>query len=135
MKLCFVSTKDAIRGILAEAIAKQLSKNALLNVEVYSAGIDPSESVIHQVLEVLREKGYPTEGLTPKHTGDVPYAEADVVITLSSEARDTCPYVQSHKRREHWPLEELKDFSSLASLRRLRDQIEDNIKELFKMKG
>ncbi|SNZ14164.1 low molecular weight phosphatase family protein [Hydrogenobacter hydrogenophilus] len=134
MKLCFVSTGGAVRGVMAQAIARKLSRDALLNLDIYSAGVEPLSDVPQEVIQVLKEKGYPTEGIKPKGIEEIPYEEMDIIITLSPEARDRCPYVPTHKRREHWVLEEIKDTSDLNALRKLRDQIEENVNSLFKIR-
>lgn len=134
MKLCFISTGGAVRGVMAQAIARKLSRDALLNLDIYSAGVEPLPDVPQEVIQVLEEKGYPTEGITPKGLQEIPYEEMDIIITLSPEARDRCPYMQNHKRREHWVLEEVKDSRDLQVLRKLRDQIEESVSSLFKIR-
>jgi len=134
VKLLFVSTQGAVRGIMAEAIAKRMSKEALLNIDIYSAGVEPALEISMEVIEVLKEKGYSIDIPKPRGLRQVPYKQVDVLITLSPEARDSCPYVQYHKRREHWNLEEVKDIKNAQALRKLRDQIEENIKTLFKIR-
>ncbi|WP_340695324.1 low molecular weight phosphatase family protein [Hydrogenobacter thermophilus] len=134
MRLCFISTGGAIRGVIAEAIAKKMSKEALLNMEIFSAGVEPLQEVPKQVIDVLEEKGYSVEEIKPRSLEDVSYEDADIIITLSTEARDKSPYMHTHKRREHWILEEIKDVSDLQALRKLRDQIEENVVSLFKIR-
>ncbi|MEZ0361407.1 MAG: low molecular weight phosphatase family protein [Hydrogenobacter sp.] len=134
MRLCFISTGGAIRGVIAEAIAKKMSKEALLNMEIFSAGVEPLQEVPKQVIDVLEEKGYSVEEIKPRSLEDVSYEDADIIITLSTEARDKSPYMHTHKRREHWVLEEIKDVSDLQALRKLRDQIEENVVSLFKIR-
>jgi arsenate reductase len=134
MKLCFISTGGAVRGAMAQAIARKLSRDALLNLDIYSAGVEPLSYTPQEVIQVLEEKGYPVEGITPKGLQEIPYEDADIIITLSPEARDRCPYTQTHKRREHWVLEEVKNSSDLQVLRKLRDQIEENVSSLFKIR-
>jgi len=41
MKIAFVSRGNAVRSIMAEAIARKLLPDLHLNVEVYSAGTKP----------------------------------------------------------------------------------------------
>lgn len=134
MRLCFISTGGAIRGVIAEAIAKKMSKEVLINMEILSAGVEPLQEVPKQVIDVLEEKGYSVEEIKPRSLKDVFYEDADIIITLSTEARDKSPYMHAHKRREHWVLEEIKDVSDLQALRKLRDQIEENVVSLFKIR-
>ena len=133
MKLCFVSTRGNVRAAMAKSIFTKLSRIALLNIEVYSAGVQTEREVPQSVLEVLSEKDYPTQDLEPIDCSLVPYEKIDILITLSSEARDQCPYHINHKRREHWVLEEVRDPTDLRALRDLRDSIEKSVKEFLKI--
>lgn len=103
-------------------------------MEILSAGVEPLQEVPKQVIDVLEEKGYSVEEIKPRSLKDVFYEDADIIITLSTEARDKSPYMHAHKRREHWVLEEIKDVSDLQALRKLRDQIEENVVSLFKIR-
>jgi Protein-tyrosine-phosphatase len=96
MKLCFVSTRGNVRAGIAKSIFTKLSRIALLNIEVYSAGVQTEREVPQAVLDVLSEKGYPTQDLEPLDCSLVPYEKLDILITLSSEARDQCPYHINH---------------------------------------
>jgi len=133
MKVCFVSTKGNVRAVMAKSIFTKLSRMALLNIEVYCAGVMLDERVPQEVIKVLEEKGYPTENLKPVACESLPHQNIDILITLSSEARDRCPYHINHKRREHWALEEVSNYSDLTVLRNLRDRIEKLVKELLKI--
>ncbi|WP_333785104.1 low molecular weight phosphatase family protein [Thermocrinis sp.] len=133
MKVCFVSTRGKVRAAMAKSIFTKLAKMLLLNVEVYSAGIEPEKNLPENVIKVLTEKGYPVEGIHPVGCESLPYDRIDILITLSPEARDRCPYYINHKRREHWVLEEVKDQSDLAKLRSIRDNIERLVKEFLKI--
>lgn len=132
MKIAFISTYSAIRSIMAEAVARRASKLALLSLEIYSAGVQPAERVPEEVIKLLQEKGYPIEGLYPKGIDSIPYEEIDILITLSPEARDKCPYSENHIRREHWNIEDVKSLRREELLKTL-EQIEKQIKELFRI--
>lgn len=132
MKIAFISTKNAVRSIMAEAVARKLSRLALLTPEIYSAGVEPAQEVWEEVIALLKEKGYPTENLRPKGVDSIPYDQVDVLITLSPEARDRCPYSEGHMRREHWVLEEPSSMKR-EELSRLLEQIENLVRNLFKI--
>lgn len=132
MKIAFISTKNAVRSIMAEAVARKLSKLALLSLEIYSAGVEPSERVPEEVINLLKEKGYPADNLYPKGVESIPYDHIDLLITLSPEARDSCPYSERHMRREHWVLEEPSTLKK-DELLRLLEQLENLIRTLFKI--
>jgi len=132
MKIAFISTHNAIRSIMAESVARKMSKLALLSPEIYSAGVETAKEVPEEVLKLLQEKGYPIENLYAKSLKDIPYDKIDILITLSPEARDNCPYSVSHMRREHWVVEEVKLIRREELLKTL-EQIEDLVKTLFKI--
>lgn len=132
MKIAFLSTRNAIRSIMAEAVARKMARVALLLPEIYSAGVEPADNVPETVLKLLRDKGYPTEGLKPKGIHDIPYENIDLLITLSTEARDHCPYSENHIRREHWFLDEVK-VPKREEISGLLTQLESHMKALFKI--
>ncbi len=132
MKIAFIGTGNRVRSLMAESVAKRLIREALLSADIYSAGVEPQGETLPQVLEVLQEKGYPTEGLRPKSLKDIPFEELDLVVVVCSEAKDKVPFHLSHKRRENWNLE-LPPEPSKLSLKRVLEDIERNIRELFKL--
>ncbi|MDQ7038153.1 MAG: low molecular weight phosphatase family protein [Aquificota bacterium] len=131
MRVAFVSTHGAVRGIMAESIARKMFREAGLKAEIFSAGVDPAERVGENVLKVLEEKGFPTKGLKPRPLSKIPYRKIDILVILSEEAKERCEFLPNHKRRENWILDPPQN--SLESLRRLRDQIEDLIRDLLKL--
>ncbi len=133
MLILFVSDND-LRSLLAEAIARKLSRLALINADIRSCTLERVEKVPEVFYKVLEEKGYPVEETSPHILQEVPYEEADVLITLSPLARDTCPYVHTHKRREHWNVEDF-DPEDPQGVRRAVDQMEEKVKTLFKLSG
>ncbi|MEJ5338530.1 MAG: low molecular weight phosphatase family protein [Aquificaceae bacterium] len=132
MRIAFISTRNAVRSIMAEAVARKLSRLALLTPDIYSAGVEPAGSVPEEVINLLKEKGYATDNLHPKGMESIPYDQIDLLITLSPEARDMCPYSERHMRREHWVLEEPKTLKR-EDLSRLLEQLENLIRALFKI--
>lgn len=131
MLILFASGKD-VKSLLAESIAKKVSRIALLNVEILSFNLEKLDVVPEMVFDVLKEKEYPVKNLVVRTLKEVPYREADILVTLATSARDNCPYMESHKRREHWNIDELSSVD-LTTLRRIRDQIESNMENLFRL--
>ncbi|RMH80380.1 MAG: low molecular weight phosphatase family protein [Acidobacteria bacterium] len=132
MKIAFVSTKNQVRSIIAEAVAKKVARLALLSPDIISAGVQPTDTLPKEVIDILKEKGYETENLYPKGLEDIDYENTDILVTLSPEARDSCAYSISHKRREHWNLEEPKSLKR-EELTSLVEQVESLVRELFKI--
>lgn len=131
MLILFASGRD-VKSILAESIAKKVSRIVLLNIDILSFNLEKPDSVPDLVFDVLIEKGYPVDNLVVRSIRDVPYNKADILITLSASARDGCQYVSNHKRREHWNIDEITSID-LTTLRLIRDQIETNVENLFKL--
>ncbi len=133
MRIAFVSRGNAVRSIMAEAIARKLFADAGLRAEVFSAGTEPEEEVDPLTIEVLKEKGYPTEGLFPKPLEKIPYKKLDILVTLCNEARERCEFVISHKRRENWSVEEPPKRAE--AFRKTLTTLEELIMDLLKLRS
>ena len=131
MRIGFVSRENAVRSLMAEAVARKMLSDLGLKAEIFSAGVEPAKSVHPLTLEVLKEKGYSTRGLYPKPLSKIPYRKLDVLITIGNEAKDACEFVIGHKRRENWQIEEPKE-NRQAFLETL-EEIEEHMAELLKL--
>ena len=131
MKIAFVSKGNAVRSIMAEAVAKKLLADVGLKAEVYSAGTQPEREVNPLTIKVLEEKGYPTEGLYPKPVGKIPYRDVDILVVLCNEAREKCEFVPSHKRRENWSIDEPPQ--RVEAFVRTLSTIEEHLRDLLKL--
>jgi arsenate reductase len=84
--ILFISRRNSARSLMAEAV---VSKFGAGKFKAYSAGVEPTGEVDPVALDVLRQAGYPTEGLHPKHwqafvAPDAPVL--DFIFTLSATA-------------------------------------------------
>jgi len=131
MKVAFISHENAVRSIMAEAVAKKLFSELGIKAEVFSAGTEPAGEVNPLALKVLEEKGYPTKGLYPKPVAKIPYRKLDVLVTMCNEAKEKCEFVVSHKRRENWLIESPSESES--SFLKTLEEIEEHIRELLKL--
>ncbi len=116
---------------MAEALLRHLGGD---DYEVFSAGTRPQKEINPFAIEVLKEKGIPTEGLHPKLVGEMVNLEIDLVITVCDNAKQTCPHFPRAKRLEHWSLEDPAAFEGtydevLLIFRETRDEIEKRIRE------
>jgi arsenate reductase (thioredoxin) len=96
-----------------------------------SAGTNPGPQVHPEVVTAMREIGVDlahasTTKLTPELAG-----EAQVLVTMG--CGDECPYVPGAKR-EDWPLEDPKD-KAVQTVRQIRDEIRDRVRELLEREG
>lgn len=75
--------------------------------QAFSAGVEPGGEVDPLAIDVLRQPGYPVEGLRPKHWREFSGADApvlDFVFTLSDTAsRDVFPEWPGTPVSSHWP--------------------------------
>jgi arsenate reductase len=101
--MLFISRRNSARGLMAEAVVNRLGGGRF---RAYSAAVEPAEKGDPLALEVLREAGYQTNGLRPKHWRDFIGPEApvlDFVFTLSDTAsREVFPDWPGKPISSHW---------------------------------
>lgn len=104
-RVLFLCDSNMARSIIAEAI---LNKDGAGRFEAKSAGIEPAGLVSPFAINVLKEHGYPTDGLSSKDWAAFARASApdfDFVIAVSSGARAA---VRAEWTRGgevfHWPV-------------------------------
>jgi arsenate reductase len=103
----FLSTGNAARGILAEALLRHNGEDRFV---AFSAGYAALAKVNPRALALLDDSGIYTEGLHPKNWVD--FFESprsilvDVIVTLSEEARANCPRWPGDPVRVHWPVDD-----------------------------
>lgn len=69
----FLCTANSARSIMAEAVANQLGNGRL---RAFSAGSTPAGHIHPMAMDLLKEIGLPTEGLTSKHWDTFAAADA-----------------------------------------------------------
>jgi arsenate reductase len=129
-RVLFLCTGNSARSQMAEALLKHLGDGEF---EVFSAGIQPKSEVNPFAIEVLKEKGIPTDRLHPKHVNNFVNYEIDLVVTVCDNARQSCPHFPGAKKIEHWSLEDPAAFQGtydeiLFTFRETRDEIDRRIK-------
>jgi thioredoxin type arsenate reductase len=116
----FLCVHNSARSQMAEGFARALAPPG---VEVWSAGSDP-RGVNPLAIEVMREAGIDLSGHRSQRIDEVPWREADTIVTLCGE--EVCPVVPGPVRRIHWPLPDpatAPEPERLEAFRRARDQI------------
>ena len=116
--------ENSNRSQMAEAFAIINGKD---KVEAFSAGSEPSGKVNEKAIEAMKELGY---NLTEHFSKSVNTFEGegfDYVITMG--CGDECPYINA-KHREDWQIPQPKDMDK-NEFRKVRDEIEKKVKELF----
>jgi arsenate reductase len=129
-RVLFLCTGNSARSQIAEALLRHLGGE---DYEAFSAGTKPRLEVNPFAIEVLKERGIPTEELYPKLVQEFVNLEIDLVVTLCDNAKQTCPHFPGAKRMEHWSLEDPAAFQGsydeiLFIFRETRDEIERRIR-------
>jgi arsenate reductase len=123
-RLLFVCTQNACRSQMAEAICNKLLRG---RAEAFSAGVAPA--TVHPLaIEALSELGIETSGLRSKHMDEFKGQPFDLVVTVCSNARESCPHWAGQGRRIHFGLEDParaqgQKAERLEAFRRVRDRI------------
>jgi protein-tyrosine-phosphatase len=103
LRVLFVSRRNTIRSLMAEAIMNQKGRGKFL---ASSAGVEPAAEVDPLTISALRQAGYDPKGLRPKLVIEVigPGAPPhDFLFTLSDTARsEPLPEVPGQPVSAHW---------------------------------
>jgi len=127
-RLLFVCVENANRSQVAEAFARMLGGP---EVEVWSAGSQPSGVVKPIAIEAMRELGYELSTHRSKSLDEVPDVEFDFVATMG--CGDACPWVRA-RRREDWAIPDPRDMSP-EQYRGVRDLIGEKVRGALRELG
>jgi protein-tyrosine-phosphatase len=98
IRVLFVSTSNASRSILAEAMLRRAGG---ARFEVASAGIEPT--AVHPLTrQVLETAGFDHDWAEATAVSDVIGEPFDYVITLCDDARLACPVFPGADQSLHW---------------------------------
>jgi len=121
---------NSARSQMAEGFARAMAPEG---AEVWSAGSQPTK--VHPLaIEVMKEVGIDISAQTSKSLDDVPWREADTVVTLCGEAEEVCPNVAAEVRRVFWPLPDPASApvaKRLETFREVRDEIRWRVSSLW----
>jgi len=130
IRVLFLCTHNSARSQMAEAFARAF---APAGATVMSAGTEPRK--VHPLsIEVMKEVGLDLSGHTSKHLDAVPWRECDTVVTLCSEAAESCPTLPGLVRRIHWPLPDpsaVKGKGQLEAFLEVREEIRWRVASLW----
>ena len=103
----FLCTGNSARSILAEAL---LNRDGAGRFRAFSAGSQPKGEPHPAALALLKEQGFPLDGLRSKSWQEFVGADApqmDLIITVcDSAAGETCPIWPGHPTTAHWGIED-----------------------------
>lgn len=109
MNILFVCTHNRCRSIIAEAVTRQLTSD---NIQVASAGSQPSGEVHPLSLRYLKAKGFATNRLHSKSWDQLAGFTPTVVITVcDSAAQEACPLWLGDAIKIHWGLNDPSKLS------------------------
>lgn len=121
-RILFLCVHNSARSQIAEGLARARAPEG---VQVWSAGTEPG-GLNPLAVEVMDEVGIDIRSQSSKRVDQVPWREADTVVTLCGDADDVCPTVATDVRRVHWPLPDPAAAPSgerLDAFRATRDEI------------
>lgn len=120
----FLCTGNSCRSQMAEGWAKKYLGN---NWNVYSAGIE-AHGLNPNAVKAMKEANIDISTQTSDIIDPEILNNADLVVTLCSDAADKCPMTPPHVKREHWGFDDPagKEWSEFQ---RVRDEISERIKQ------
>ncbi|WP_297456708.1 arsenate reductase ArsC [Persephonella sp.] len=135
IKIGFICTGNSARSQMAEGFGKYYAEKLGKDVEVYSAGSNPSGYVHPLAIKAMAEKEIDISNNKSKSLDDIPLNELDYVITLCGDAAETCPVIPC-ANTQHWGLPdparaEGTEEEKLQVFRQIRDKIEERVKNLI----
>jgi len=130
-KVLFLCTGNSARSQMAEGLLKHYGRGRF---DVASAGIAPA-GINPNAITVMKEIGIDISEQTSDQIKRDMLDQAELLITLCGDARESCPVVPSKVEKRHWDLEdparaEGTEEQVLAKFREIRDQIKKHVEQL-----
>jgi arsenate reductase len=120
----FLCVHNAGRSQMAAGLMRALAGD---EVDVFSGGSEPADSVNRAVVEAMAEKGIDISGEIPQPWADEMIRAADVVVTMG--CGDACPIFPG-KRYVDWELDDPAG-KTVAEVRPIRDDLETRVRALM----
>jgi len=135
LKIGFICTGNSARSQIAEGFCKYFAKIYGKNIEIYSAGSDPTGYIHPLAIKVMSEIGIDISNQYSKSINEIPYKELNLVITVCGDAKESCPIIPGIKT-EHWEIPDPNKFEGteeekLEYFRKVRDQIKNKVEKLI----
>ncbi len=128
LEIGFVCVQNAGRSQMATAFAeRERTKRGLEGaVEITTGGTHPADRVHEIVVEVMAEKGFDLADRTPRQITEEELDSCDIVATMGCSTLQLDADVDVRD----WALDD-PDGVDDAEARRIRDEVETNVSELF----
>ncbi len=133
MKILILCTGNSCRSQMAEGFLKSFDKN----LDVVSAGTEPSKKVHPLAIKVMNEIGIDLSKGYPKPVNKFLDQEFDYVITVCDGAKETCPaFTGKVKHRLHIGFDDPAEATGsnefiLSEFRRIRNEINRNFTKFY----
>lgn len=133
-KILILCTGNSCRSQMAEGFLKSFD----VNLEVYSAGTNPSTQVHPKAIQVMKEVGIDLSANYPKDADQFINESFDYVITVCDNAKETCPvFIGKVGKQLHIGFEDPAEAKGteeeiLSEFRRIRDEIKRDFFEFYK---
>ena len=125
----FVCTGNACRSQMAEGLGKEILGSEW---NVYSGGIE-AHGVNPNAIKAMAEIDIDISGNTSDLIQQDIINEADLGVTLCSDADQNCPILPAHVTKEHWGFDDPAG-KEWTEFQRVRDEIKTRIQQ-FKNTG
>ncbi len=125
MKILILCTGNSCRSQMAEGFLKAFNSD----LEVYSAGTNPSDEVHPKAIAAMLEMNIDIGNNYPKNVSGFLDQSFDYVITVCDDANETCPYFSGDvKHRLHIGFEDPAEATGteveiMNEFRRIRNEI------------
>ena len=133
MKILILCTGNSCRSQIAEAFMKTFNND----LEVFSAGTNPTENVNPYAIKVMMEIGIDISKNKPKNVSEFLSKEFDYVITVCDGANESCPvFLGKVKNRLHLGFEDPAEAKGteneiMNTFRRIRDEIKEVFNKFY----
>lgn len=127
--LYFLCTGNSCRSQIAEGFGKKYLSD---KYDVYSAGIE-AHGLNPKAVKAMKEVDVDISTQTSDIIDKEILNNADLVITLCGDAKDSCPMTPPHVTRWHWGFDDPAkakgtEDEKWSVFQRVRDEIEERIK-------
>ena len=136
MKILILCTGNSCRSQMAEGFLKSFDSN----LEVYSAGTQPTNRVHPKAIQVMAELGIDLSQNKPQSVNELLEESFDYVITVCGGAKESCPmFTGNVKNRLHIGFEDPADaigtnVEITAEFRKIRNEIKTAFYKFYKDK-
>jgi arsenate reductase len=134
--ILILCTGNSCRSQMAEGFLKSFDSN----LEVFSAGTNPSSRVHPKAVRVMKEIGIDISDGYPKDVDQFIHKSFDYVITVCDNAKETCPvFMGEVKETLHIGFDDPAEAAGteeeiLSEFRRIRDEIRERFYQFYREK-